>query len=104
MSNDEYESEDDTFDDECAQDIFDDFILSLFTDDRCMLAVLLAESFRTRQNMGVVDAAREAGLIVGYSDRTVRKLKKEFFENKGVLKERRQGKYERLTVLPRQGA
>jgi hypothetical protein len=96
VSNDEYESEDDTFDDECAQDIFDDFILSLFTDDRCMLAVLLAESFRTLRTSGL--------LIVGYSDRTVRKLRKEFFENKGVLKERRQGKYERLTVLPRQGA
>ena len=98
MCSDEYESEDDTFNDECAQEILNDFILGLATDDRCMLAVLLAESFRTRQNMGVVDAAREAGSIVGYSDKTVRKLRKEFFENKGVLKERRQGKYKRLTV------
>ena len=58
----------------------------------------LAESFRTRQNMGVVDAAREPGSIAGYIDKTVRKLRKEFFENKGVLKERRRGKYKRLTV------
>ena len=59
-----------------------------------MLAVLLAESFRTRQRMGAVGAAREAGSIVGYSDKTVRKLRKEFHENDGVLKERKKGKYE----------
>ena len=93
LSSDEYESEDDTFDDECAQDIFDEFILSLQLDQRRMLAVLLAESFRTRQGMGIVDAAREAGSIVGYSDKTVRKLRTEFYENKGELKERKQGKY-----------
>ena len=98
LSSDEYESEDDTFDDECAQDIFDEFILSLQLDQRRMLAVLLAESFRTRQGMDIVDAAREAGSIVGYSDKTVRKLRKEFYENKGELKERKQGKYERLTI------
>ena len=74
------------------------FILCLATNDRHMLAVLLAESFWTRQNMGVVDAACEAGSIVGYSDKTVPKLRKEFFENKGFLKERREGKYERLTI------
>ena len=91
MSSDEYESEDNTFDDECAQDVFDKFILSLLLDHQCMLAVLLAESFRTRQRMGVVDAAREAGLIVSYSDKIVRKMRKEFYENKGVLKERKQG-------------
>ena len=98
LSSDEYESEDDTFDDECAQDIFDEFILSLQLDQRRMLAVLLAESFRTRQGMGVVEAAREAGSIVGYSDKTVRKLRTEFYENKGELKERKQGKYKRLTI------
>ncbi|CAI8044644.1 hypothetical protein GBAR_LOCUS24745 [Geodia barretti] len=31
-------------------------------------------------------------------DKTVHKLRKEFFENKGVLKERREGKYGRLTI------
>ena len=44
--------------------------------------------------MGIVDAAREAGSIVGYSDWTVRDLRKQFRDNKGVLDERRQGKYE----------
>ena len=94
----EYDSEDSTFDDERAQDLFDDFVLSLPIDDRRMLAVLLMESFRTRQKVRVVDAAREAGSIVGYSDRTIRALRKQFFDNKGELNERKQGKYERMTV------
>ena len=98
VSSDEYQSEDDTFDDERVQDIFDEFILSFPIDNRRMLAVLLAESFRTRQGMGIVYAAREAGSIVGYSDKTVRKLRKQFYENKGVLRERTQGKYERVTI------
>ena len=76
VNGDEYESEDDTFDDDHAQDVFVKFILSLPLDDQQMLAVLLAESFRTTQGMGVVDAAREAGSIVSYSDKTVRKLRK----------------------------
>ena len=92
------DSEDGTFDDERAQEKFDDFVLSLPIDDRHMLAVLLMESFRTRQKMRVVDAAREAGSIVGYNDKTVRALKKQFFENQGELKERKQGKYERVIV------
>ena len=71
----EYDSKDSTpFDDEWAQDLFDDFMPSLTLNDRRMLAVLLMESFRTRQKMRVVDTAREAGSIVGYSDQTVRTL------------------------------
>ena len=41
--------------------------------------------------MGIVDAAHEAGSIVGYSDRTVRDLRKQFWDNEGVLDEIRQG-------------
>lgn len=61
-----------------------------------MLAVLLMESFRTRQKMQIVNAARVAGSIVGYSDWTVRVLRKQFFNNKGELEKRKQGKYERI--------
>ena len=48
--------------------------------------------------MAVVDAAREAGSIVGYSDQTVRDLRKQFRDNEGMLDERRQGKYDRMMV------
>lgn len=75
-----------------------DFISSLPLDHRWMLAVFLAESFRTRQGMGVVNAACEAGLIVGYRNKTVCKLRTKVYENKGVLRERKQGKYDFLQV------
>ena len=64
------------FDGDAVLEVFDNFVLSLPVDDRCMLAVLLMESFRKRQKMQVVDEAREAGSIVGYSDRKVRTLRK----------------------------
>ena len=45
----EHDNEDSApFDDERAQDVFDDFVLSLPLDDRRILAALLMESFRTR--------------------------------------------------------
>ena len=94
----EYESDARAFDGDAAQEVFDDFVLSLPLDDRRMLAVLLMESFRKRQKMQVVDAARKAGSIVGYSDRTVRTLRKQFWDNNGMLEERKQGKHERMTV------
>ena len=94
----EYESDARAFDGDATQDVFDDFVLSLPLDDRRMLAVLLMESFMNRQKMQVVDAAREAGSIVGYSDRTVRTLRKQFWDNNGMLEERKQGKYARMTV------
>ena len=49
-----YESDTRAFDGDAAQDVFDDFVLSLPLDDRRMLAVLLMESFKNRQNMQVV--------------------------------------------------
>ena len=48
--------------------------------------------------MRVVDTTREAGSIVGYSDRTVHALKKQFFDNQGELREIKLGKYERVIV------
>ena len=37
--------------------------------------LILMESFKKRQKMQVVDAAREAGSIVGYNEHTVRKYR-----------------------------
>ena len=41
---------------------------------------------------------REAGSIVGFSDKTVRKYRNNFFANKGSLTPLKQGKYERHCV------
>lgn len=55
---------DSDFDDEKAQGIFDDWVVSLPALQRKTLAVLLMQSFRTRQQMNVMDAAQEAASIV----------------------------------------
>ena len=86
------------FDDARAQEIFDNWILSLRLDQRQMLAVILMESFKNRQGMKVKDAAQEAGSIVGFNEKTVRKHRNNFFDNKGYLSESRRGKYDRHCI------
>lgn len=83
------------FTEERAQEIFDDFVVALPRDVRRMLAVILMESFKKMQ---VVAAATEAGSIMGYNERTVRKYRDEFFSNKGELEETKRGKYARCVV------
>ena len=63
-----------------------------------MLSVNLMESFKTRQSMTVKNAATEAGPIVGFNKKTVRRHHNDFFQNKGHLTESRRGKYERYCV------
>jgi len=49
--------------------------------------------------VSVMDDAQEAASITGFSEKTVRLYRKEFFEQKGNFKESRQGKYERHCLL-----
>ena len=48
-----------------AQEVFDEWILSLTQDHRKMLSVVLFESFCTRQGMSKMNAAQEAASITG---------------------------------------
>ena len=59
--------ESDSGDDE-AQDIFDDWVVSLTALQRKTRAVLLMQSFWTRQKMSVMDAAQEAASITGFNE------------------------------------
>ena len=86
------------FNEERAQEIFDDFIVVLPRDVRRMLSVILMESFKKKQKMQVVSAATEAGSIMGYNERTVRKYRDEFYLNKGELEETKRGKYARFCI------
>ena len=87
VSSDEYESEDDIFDDECAQDDFDKFILSLPLDHRRMLFSWQRASGQDRGWVSSMQLVKQAQSSVT-ADKTVHKLRKEFTENEGVLKER----------------
>ena len=81
-----------------SQEIFDDWMVSLRLDQRKMLAVILMESFKGRQKMNVKDAAQEAGSIVGFNEKTIRRYQNDFFSNEGQFTVRQQGKYERHCV------
>ena len=89
------DDDDSDFDNDKAQQYFDDWMVSLSIPERKMLGVLLYQSFRTRQKMSVKDAATEAGSIVGFNEKTVRMHRKDFYENKGKFKESTRGKYDR---------
>lgn len=87
------------FGEEQAQEIFDDFMVSLPSLQRKTLAVLLMQSFEMRQKMTTVDAAQEAASIVGLNERTVQRYMKQFFENWGKFLESKQGKYTRQSLF-----
>ena len=68
-----------------SEEALDDWMLTLRLEQQRMLGVNLMESFKRRQKMNVKDAAKEAGSIVGLSEKTVRKYRNDFFTNKGSL-------------------
>ena len=82
------------FDQEKAQVIIDDWMVSLPSATRKMLSVALVESFMTRLKMKSTAAALEAASITGLNEKTVRRYRKEFYENKGHFKEEKRGKYQ----------
>ena len=87
------------FDNDVAQDIFDDWVVSLLSADRKMLSVALMHSFQKRQGMTVMDAEQESGSICGFNEKTVRCYRGQFFDGKGNFKETKQGKYDRQRLL-----
>ena len=62
-----------------AQELFDDWMVSLRLDQHQMLGVILMESFKCRQGINVKDAAQEADSIVGFNEKTVRRHRNDFF-------------------------
>ena len=81
------------FDGERAQEFFNNWIISLQLDQHQMFAVILIESFKNWPGMKGKGATQEAGSIVDFNEKTVRKHCNDLFNNKGYLLESRQGKY-----------
>ena len=61
-----------------VQETIDEWVLSLRLEQRKMLAVTLMESFKNREKMIVKQATTEAGSIVGFSEKSVRKYRNDF--------------------------
>ena len=82
-----------------AQNVFDDWVVSLRAYDREMLDVALLHAFRTRQGTLVMDAAKEAALFTGFNEKTVRTYRKQLLTAGGEFEDRKQGSYERYSLL-----
>ena len=63
-----------------------------------MLSVILMEHIKNRLNLNAKQAATEAGSVVGFNEKTVRRYHNDFFENQGDFSVQLQGKYERHCV------
>ena len=64
-----------------------------------MLSVALLHAYKTRQGMGVLDAAQQSDSFTDFSEKTVRCYRKQFIEGKGKFEEGKQGKYLRHCLL-----
>lgn len=64
-----------------------------------MLAVMLMETVQKRFHVKSTAAALEAAWITGFNEKTVRKYRKEFFENRGRFKDEARGKYKRFCLF-----
>ena len=56
------------------------------------------EHFKKRFNLNTKQAAIEAGSVVGFNEKTIRRYRNDFFENEGHSTMQLQGKYERHCV------
>ena len=68
-------------------------MVSLPAYSRKMFSVLLTETLMNRLKMKSTAAALEAASATGLNEKTVRKYRKEFYENKGSFKDEKRGKY-----------
>ena len=75
------------------------WVVSLPLSGRKMLAVMLMETVQKRLNVKSTAAALEAAWITGFNEKTVRKYRKEFFENRGKFKDEARGKYKRFCLF-----
>ena len=87
------------FDDDAAQNCFDDFMVSLPTLARKTLSVSLMHYFQTRCGMNVKDSAQEAACITGFNEKTIRTYRTDFFANKGRFTDSTRGRYERFCLF-----
>ena len=87
------------FNEASAKDVYRDWMSSQSKSDVKMMAVLLMDTFRERFGMTDVGAASEAGIVVGFNEKTVRKWRSDFYDNSGEFSESCQGKHVRPFVL-----
>ena len=74
---------------------YKDWLFHLERDDKKMLAMLLYDNYVDRFKLLKTAAATEVSPLLGMSERTVRKWRKDFVSNGGEFSKYRRGKYQR---------
>ena len=82
-----------------AETFCEDWVSHLGKEDCVSLGVFLCFQLAKHLALGETKAAELAGVMIGKSDKTIRKWRKEFFENNGMITETQQGRYERSGIV-----
>lgn len=93
------DSEDEEFSESTAQEFYKEWIECQPKYTIKMMAVVLMDTFRKRFGLTDVAAAKEAGLVVGFNEKTIRGWRNNFYECKGEFSDSAQGKHNRPYVL-----
>ena len=79
--------------------IYSDWLSEMKRTDKQKVAVMLYDNYVERMGLQKTDAAKEVGIFLGVSDKTVRLWRKDFLCNDGKFSEDNRGKYTRYQVM-----
>ena len=102
---------DDASSDTCASDdgsnftitetkvVYDQWLNSQPKDCLKTMAAMVMDMLMDRLNFTTVGAAAEVGLLLNFSEKTVRTWRRDFYQYKGRFTESKQGKHSRNNIL-----
>ena len=102
---------DDASSDSCASDdgsnftitetkvVYDQWLNSQPKDCLKTMATMVMDMLMDHLNFTTVGAAAEVGLLLNFSEKTVRTWRRDFYQNKGRFTESKQGKHSRNSIF-----
>ena len=87
------------FDQAAAKETYKEWISRQPKHDVKMIALILMDTFSERFGMTDVGAASEAGMVVGFNEKSLRTWRNDFYKNGGEFSESHKGKHSRPYVL-----
>ena len=99
----ESDEESEGFSKDDARQVYQEWVKGQPKNNIQMMAVMFMDALMDRFNMTTRGAANEVGLVLSYSERTIRTWRQDFYTNQGHFTESKQGKYARLFILDDEG-
>ena len=82
-----------------ARACYDDWLVTLPKENMKMMAMMLYDSYIERFGLLQTKAAAEVALLLGINEKTVRRWRYDWIDNKGSFSESSKGKYKRYIVI-----